>query len=160
MFNKLKELVFGLGEFEKTKIDVRYELINNYISSLRLNEIFDFEILEDCISKIKDQLRVKSSNLNKIIADPSKSLKKRDVNEVLEKMSKVKYDFLERAFSLIKRENTIMDELKSNAHELDSRIENLEKKESSASIPVKDDDIVYVNDYLKVKIYTFIKIIL
>lgn len=101
MLHKLKELVFGLNEYEKTKIDLRFIMIQNLISELKINELTDFEILEAVIYKIKDQLRVRSSNLNKIISDPAKSLRKKDVNKILEQLDKLKYDFLRQAFTAI-----------------------------------------------------------
>jgi diadenosine tetraphosphate (Ap4A) HIT family hydrolase len=102
MHNKLKDLVFGLNEFEKTKIELRFKLMDDFISSLKIDKIEDFELIEECIYKIKELLRIKSSNLNKTLSNPANSLRKKDVSNILNKLDKIKYDFLKSAFSAIK----------------------------------------------------------
>jgi len=102
MLLKLRDLIFGYQEFEKTKFEVRFELIDEIINIIKLSNVEDFEILESVIYKIKELLRLKSSNLNKTIRDPSNGLRKKDVILVLEKLNKIKYDFLKIIFSKLK----------------------------------------------------------
>ena len=104
MLDKLKSLVFGFDEYEKAKIDERFLQINVIINDLEIREIKDFEILETVIFKIKELLRVKSSNLNAIIKNPKKKLNKKQVFTIVEELDKIKYNFLKKAFLAIENE--------------------------------------------------------
>ncbi len=145
MFNKLKDLVFGLSEFEKTKIEIRFELILTLIEKLKLEKLKDFEIIEECIYKIKDQLRLKSSNLNRTINDPKLSLKKRDVILILDNLNKLKYTFLEIAFD--KFELNIKDNKINNVEEEKSK--NQINKESKNKILIDKIDQLFSKDKVK-----------
>ncbi len=101
MFEKVKDIVFGFGEYDKTKIDVRFDIVKTYLPKLEINTLSDFEMLEETLYKIKDQIRVKSSNLNRIINDPDKQLSKKDVDLVINTLTTLKYNFLKKAIDLI-----------------------------------------------------------
>lgn len=155
MFEQLKNLVFGLHEYDKTKYEVRFELIGEIVDNLLIKKIEDFEIIEDVTYKIKDQLRVKSSNLNKVINDSSKNLKKRYVEEILAKLSKIKYDFLKKAFNIEEFPETsskIEEEIKSE-NITEPIIEKFEKnitKENKQKITKELDLTIQENDKYKV----------
>jgi hypothetical protein len=102
---KLYDVVFGQNEFEKTKIDVRFEIIKSLLHTLSITSLEDFEYLESCLYKIKDQLRVKSSNLNKVIRDTQKSLTKKKVLLVVDHLLHLRNTFLNDAFSALVKEN-------------------------------------------------------
>jgi diadenosine tetraphosphate (Ap4A) HIT family hydrolase len=101
MLEKLRALVFGLDEYTKTKIDVRFQFIEELVPKLHISSIDDFEIIESCIYKIKDQLRVKSSNLNKVIRDRSNKLTSSYVQQILSSLLSIRNEFLQKAFSAI-----------------------------------------------------------
>lgn len=127
MLNKLYDIVFGQGEFDKTKIDMRFNFISEILDKIYLEKIEDFEILESCIYKIKDQLRVKSSNLNRIIRDPGKKLTKKEVLLILDSLEKIKYDFLNLAFDKIKQVQGISQEVNqgnANKEKFNNILEN------------------------------------
>ena len=98
MISKLQELVFGLNSYEKVKIEDRYLKIEELIPELVITNIEEFEVLENCIFKIKEQIRIKSSNLNTIIKKTNKLTKKK-VNSIIEKLEKLKYKVINFAFS-------------------------------------------------------------
>lgn len=109
MFNKLYKLIFGLDEFTKTKIELRFELAQEILDKLEVNSIEDFDLLESCIYKIKDQLRVKSSNLNNVIRDKEKNLDKQKVDSFLNELLELRSTFLNTAFTAIKKHKEIQD---------------------------------------------------
>lgn len=102
MLNHLKDLVFGIDGYEKVKIDARFEEILILLPNIQIKQLPDFEILEECLYKLKEQLRVKSSNLNRVIKEHN-SLTKKKVNFVIEELDKKKYDFLNSAFTLMQQ---------------------------------------------------------
>lgn len=104
---KLYDVVFGQNEFEKTKIEVRFEIIETLLTTLSISSLEDFEFLESCLYKIKDQLRVKSSNLNKVIRDPQKSLSKKKVFQVVDHLMLLRNKFLHNAFSTLEKPITL-----------------------------------------------------
>jgi hypothetical protein len=77
MSEHLKNLVFGLGGYEKVKIDSRFEEIITILPSIQIKELTDFETIEKCIYKLKEHLRIKSSNVNRLIRDSSSTLTKK-----------------------------------------------------------------------------------
>lgn len=101
MIEKLQKLSYGLGEYDKTKIETRLKLIKEILPEININTLEDFEILEQTIYKLKDQLRIKSSNLNKTIQNPSKDLTKQDVLNIIKNLTKIKNSFLQKAISPI-----------------------------------------------------------
>lgn len=103
MFQKLRDLVFGFGEFEKTKLEVRFDIIFSLLPELKIQNIENFEILEETLYKLREQLRVKSSNLNRVVKDQSKKLTRKDVNYLIDKLNELKYNFLKRAFNLMEK---------------------------------------------------------
>lgn len=132
MFNKLKDLIFGLGEFEKTKIEIRFDLALSLIDNLNLKKLEDLEIIEECLYKIKDLLRLKSSNLNKTINNPSILLKKKDVLNIIDKLNKIKYDFLNGAFEELNTNKFNENDLKQeNKVDVDNNIVDVEVLENS-----------------------------
>ncbi len=129
MLDKLKDLVFGLNYFEKTKIDMRFKEISNVLEEIEILRIEDFEILEECIFKIKDLLRLPSSNLNRIINDKKKDLTQKEVDEILKTLEKIKYDFLQQMFSIIETNNILSTKKKvSVKNDLQKPISKKEKK--------------------------------
>jgi hypothetical protein len=122
MLSKLRDLVFGLNGFEKTKIDIRFLQIGEILNDIKINSIYDFEILEEVIFKIKELLRVKSSNLNKSIKDPKNKLTKKKVLQILDKLNEIKYNFLDLAFKAI--ENNVKENLSSKDINEDSKNKN------------------------------------
>ena len=103
MLNKLYDLVFGQKEYEKTKIEVRISLIQELIPDISIKKLDDFEKLEASIFKIKDQLRVKSSNLNKVANDSTRNLSRAQIDEVLTSLNSIKILFLQKAFTIIEK---------------------------------------------------------
>ena len=103
MFDKLYKLIFGLEEYSKTKIELRIELAQELVNDLEVNSIEDFDVLESCIYKIKDQLRVKSSNLNNVIRDKNKDLNREKVENFLNELLELRSTFLNTAFDAIKK---------------------------------------------------------
>ena len=148
MFDKLRDLIFGFGEFEKTKLEIRFEIISTLLSQLVLRDLSDFQIVEDCEYKIREQLRVKSSNLNRVIRDPSKKLTKRQVNEILDRLEELKQGFLNKAFDTVKIEKEVEDmskrvdeELnKENVQEEEIKQEGSESEEEVQVSPKKKED--------------------
>ena len=145
MFEQLKNLVFGLNEYDKTKYELRFELIEEIIDNLVIKKIEDFEIIEDVIYKIRDQLRVNSSNLNKVINCPSKNLKKKNVLLILEKLSTLKYNFLKKAFNLNNNinENISIESKNITKNKLDIKSENLNFTKSTnnfSDIVIEDNN--------------------
>lgn len=109
MLNHLRDLIFGLNDYEKSKLEQRFEETSIIISKISIQKIEDFEILEDIIYKLKEQLRIKSSNLNKAIKDPSRNITKKKVDEIIEKLNNLKYNFLEHAFDVVDKVKKIED---------------------------------------------------
>lgn len=105
MLNHLRDLVFGIGGYDKVKIDARFEEIILVLPNIQLTQLSDFEILEECLYKLKEQLRVKSSNLNRVIREHN-SLNKKKVNFVIDALEKKKFDFLNNAFTLMKESSS------------------------------------------------------
>lgn len=100
MLYSLKELVFGLNEFEKAKIDDRINQAFLLVPKLKLERLEDFEILEENIYKLKEQLRIKSSNLNRVIKS-SKLISKKQVLNFIKDLENIRYEFLKQVFSNI-----------------------------------------------------------
>ena len=97
MIDEIRNLVFGLGVYPKTRIDYRFLHIKKLVPQVVINSVREFEILEEIIYKIKDELRLKSSNINKTIKNPAQNLTKKNVREIVEKLEKIKYESLKRA---------------------------------------------------------------
>ncbi len=114
MLNKLYNLVFGFSEFEKTKFEVRFDIILEIIDKIEIRRIEDFELLEKIIYKINELLRIRSSNLNKAIKDSSNKLKKKDVINILNKLNNIKYSFLKEAFKILSEKSTLDNEKNFN----------------------------------------------
>lgn len=127
---KLYDVVFGQKEFEKTKIDVRFDIIESLLHTLSITSLEDFEYLESCLYKIKDQLRVKSSNLNKVIRDPQKALSKKKVLRVVEHLLSLRNTFLNNAFSALIKENPSQFESQNSLN--DEEVGNVSKKVPSS----------------------------
>lgn len=108
MFTKLYKLVFGLEEFTKTKIELRLELAKEVAQKLQVTTVDDFDLLESCIYKIKDQLRVKSSNLNNVIRDKNKDLDQKSVEDFLHQLLYLRDSFLNSAFRALKHQGEIV----------------------------------------------------
>jgi len=133
MLDKLKSLVFGFDEYEKAKIDERFLQILVILNNLEIREIKDFEILETVIFKIKELLRVKSSNLNTIIKNPKKKLTKKKVLEIVEKLDEIKYDFLKKAFLAIqseKEKEDVDNKSKTNFNKQENKQNDFEVKQN------------------------------
>lgn len=143
MLNQLKDLVFGYREYEKTRLEERFILIKGIFPKLKLENVSDFEILEEIIYKIKEQLRIKSSNINKAILDPKRDFTKKQVNELIDELNKLKYDFLNKAFNFIEKQA------------VNSQIRETQKSEEIES-PVKEtsrndaQELYYENESYKV----------
>lgn len=97
MFDKVKELIFGLNGMEKTRMDHRYIDAMAMTNTLQLSSMTDFLVVEEIIYKIKELLRVRSSNLNKAINDPTKKIRKRDVLEFLDVLEEKRNDFIKKS---------------------------------------------------------------
>jgi hypothetical protein len=98
MLESLKELIFGLNEFEKAKIDDRINQAFLLVPKIKLDRLEDFEILEENIYKLKEQLRIKSSNLNRVIKS-SKLISKKQVLQFIKDLENIRYDFLKKVFT-------------------------------------------------------------
>ena len=98
MLYSLKELIFGLNEFEKAKIDDRINQAFLLVPKIELKRLEDFEILEENIYKLKEQLRIKSSNLNRVIKS-SKLISKKQVLKFIKDLENIRYDFLKEVFT-------------------------------------------------------------
>ena len=97
MLDNLRKLVFGLGEFEKIRIDDRFRKIESLLDSVQVSNLEDFEAIEECLYKLKEQLRIKSSNLNRVVRDLGCDISKKQVLGVIEKLDSIRQDFLRRA---------------------------------------------------------------
>lgn len=101
MITHLEELVFGLNSYEKAKIEDRYLEIYSQLTALSSYEVStleEFEILEKCRFKIKEQLRVKSSNLNTIIKKKNK-LNLDIMTSIIEALDLKRLQVLQKIFS-------------------------------------------------------------
>lgn len=127
MLLQLKSLIFGLGEYNKTKLEIRFQLFKNLLEKIEIKNLEDFEIIEDICYKIKEQIRLKSSNLNKVINNPAKSLKKQEVLDILLKLDLIKQNFLNSALNLIDYKST---NLKKNYEKKDQTFKenNIQQK--------------------------------
>lgn len=138
MLPRLYDIVFGQDEFDKIKIDVRFELISEVIDKIKISQLEDFELLEACVYKIKDQLRVKSSNLNRIIRDPAKKLTKKQVLYIINTLDKIKYDFLEEAFiamgKTFPKQRTTEEKLERTLELKSKGLKNLENSDEQKEI--------------------------
>lgn len=143
MFTKLYKLVFGLDEFTKTKIELRIELAKEVSQRLQVNSIEDFDFLESCIYKIKDQLRVKSSNLNNVIRDKNKDLSKENVEEFLIQLTHLRDSFLNSAFRALKHQGEIITP-HSEENDIQTTSKPIEKSNNSISSP--DSSLIYKTD--------------
>lgn len=106
MITTLEELVFGLNSYEKVKIEDRYEQIHSILlsshPSLHISTIDEFDALEQCLFKIQDQLRVKSSNLNSIIKKPN-SLSKEKIETIIKLLKSKREEILNYAFTSVSK---------------------------------------------------------
>lgn len=165
MLQRLRELVYGLNEYEKSRLDERFEIIREILPQVEIRRIDDFELVEEIIFKLKEQLRVRSSNLNKAIIDRTKDLSKEDVDYVIESLNKIKFAFLNKAFTKIEEVET--PHLPSPQMQEEVKIEEEPRKElSPISILEGEDHNVYLyngkNPYLVVEFkeevdYSFLK---
>jgi len=114
MFERLRDQVFGLNEFEKVSIEDRFNEIYEFVDELEVNNLIDFENLEESIYKIKDLLRLKSSNLYKAILTPNKPLTKKKVYEIIDKLENIKIKFLNKAFTVLNENSNKKEVLVSN----------------------------------------------
>lgn len=153
MLLELYNLVFGKEEYYKTKIEDRFDQITILIPKINIEKLEDFDLLEKSIYKIKDLLRLKSSNLNKAIKNPNSALTHNKVFDTLENLEKVKYDFLKNAFSFLNREPIEMTTSETPEEEPETPRE--EPKEVDTSLFLSDSvEITLENGkvpYLKLK---------
>jgi len=129
MLYSLKELVFGLNEFEKAKIDDRINQAFLLVPKLKLERLEDFEILEENIYKLKEQLRIKSSNLNRVIK-ASKLISKKQVLNFIKDLENIRYEFLKQVFSQIEPSKTIENKINNNLNDNSKQLQNLEQEKS------------------------------
>jgi hypothetical protein len=115
MLESLKELIFGLNEFEKAKIDDRINQAFLLVPKIKLNRLEDFEILEENIYKLKEQLRIKSSNLNRVIK-ASKLISKKQVLQFIKDLENIRYAFLKKVFTQF-TPNTNQEQIKQTHKE-------------------------------------------
>lgn len=107
MLEDIRKKVYGLDEYEKVKIDERFLSIKESLSSISVTSLDELEDLEDCIYKIKELLRVKSSNLNKVIRDPSRNIRRKDVLEILDSLVDKKKSVLSYLFQVVQEREQI-----------------------------------------------------
>lgn len=137
MLDKLRDLIFGLNEYEKVRIDYRFDEAKAFVIDHEIKSVQDFLLFEEINYKIKDMLRLRSSNLNKVIKDPSKNYKKADVLELLAILEKKRDDYLlKRDIKDLNTSNSKFDDSKGNSN----KKANLEKKSE-----VKEESIVNEN---------------
>jgi hypothetical protein len=149
MLFHLKELIFGLGSYEKVRIDIRFLEIENKLNSIEIKKKEDFELLEECIFKIKELLRIKSSNLNKVIKDPKSPLTKKKVLSILEKLNTIKYSFLEEVFKII---NLNENEKESfNKTNIENKEEKLNLYENETYSKYENNNLENINKKLELK---------
>ncbi|MFT4244754.1 MAG: hypothetical protein ACMXYB_04860 [Candidatus Woesearchaeota archaeon] len=101
MIEKLEELIFGLNSYEKVKIEDRYLELYSYLqhpTSLDISSLQEYEILEKCLFKIKELLRIKSSNLNSIIKKKNK-LTFEVISSIIQLLESKRKEVLQMAFS-------------------------------------------------------------
>ncbi|MFP4402456.1 MAG: hypothetical protein ACLFPL_04460 [Candidatus Nanoarchaeia archaeon] len=98
MISQLEELVYGAHNFEKVKLEERYLQISVLVEHIYPQNIKEFEIMEKCLYKIKEQLRVKSSNLNTIIKKNNK-LSLSTVQHIISVLESRRFEILQLAFS-------------------------------------------------------------
>lgn len=130
MLYSLKELIFGLNEFEKAKIDDRIKQAFLLVPKIKLERLEDFEILEENIYKLKEQLRIKSSNLNRVIKN-NKQLPKKRVLEFIKDLETIRYDFLKEVFSKIEPNTKLDIEPKKEIQKIETQQININKTNSN-----------------------------
>jgi hypothetical protein len=99
MFKKIKDMIYGFNEYEKVKIEHRFEKISQILHNIEIKNLEEFEILEDSIYKIKELLRIKSSNLNNSIR--KNQIKKKNIQDLLLILTNIRFEFLNKAFIAI-----------------------------------------------------------
>ncbi len=124
MFVKLKSLVFGFEEYEKTKIEIRFAEIKQLLNNIEINSLSDFEILEECLYKIREQLRIKSSNINSSIRKGV--IKKKEIIFVIESLNEKKYNFLKKVFKLIETQSDENKQFEKNIKNQDTHLEDVD----------------------------------
>ena len=142
MISTLEELVFGLNSYEKVKIEDRYEEIHSILldshSYIIISTIEEFDTLEQCLFKIQDQLRVKSSNLNSIIKKPN-SLTKKKIETIITLLKSKREEILQFAFSKSIKRTLNLDD---NSYETVSEIieESNSNNNNSETISKKNSE--------------------
>ncbi len=152
MLKELKAQIFGLDSYEKVKIDDRIQAVSLQLSGLKIQNLEDFETLEECIYKIKDLLRIKSSNLNRIIKDPTKKLTKKDILNLIEKLITIKIQFLKTAFAALetnKIKETEMSEKPQEAPEEQQEQQNQQEFEK----PITNENPTQIFETENFKLY-------
>lgn len=123
---KIRDIFYGIKDYSKLTYEARFSLVKDLI----ILEDASLDTLEEIKYKIKDMLRVSSSNLNKVINNPKRELKKRDVLEFLQFLED---KILEKKKSLdIVKENVNLNSNKKEENEEileNSEDENVEKVE-------------------------------
>ena len=150
MLEHVRELIFGLKAYEKVKIDIRFEELLLILPQIQIKKLEDFELLEECIYKLKEQLRIKSSNLNRVLKDTSNKLAKYDITKIINLLEEKKFNFLKSAFAAI--EPVSHDIIHEPEIHLSSNTENDEEKEvkTEEEIEIKESqnksDIILAQD--------------
>lgn len=154
MFQELKDLIFGIRKYNKTRIETRIREISNLIPNLKIENISQFEILENSISKLLEELRVKSSNLNKIILNPKRNLLKKDILNLISNLNEIKYNFLKKTF-----ENNIQEDKKKSISRNKEMILIIENDIYNVFIQNTKPQFIQINFLKKIE-FGIIKIIL
>jgi len=77
----IKKIIFGTEEYSKVPFETRFKIVTNYLNNLTKNNLNNInkDTIKEIIYKIKELLRIKSSNLNKAIRNPNRKITKKDV---------------------------------------------------------------------------------
>ncbi len=153
MIEHLKNLVFGLEGYEKVKIDSRFDEIITILPQINIKQLTDFETIEKCIYKLKEHLRIKSSNLNRLIKDSSSTLTKKKVVYVIDTLESLRLRFITTAFNVLEtntnfssQENTNFEPVKEDEKK-EIKEDVKEEIQNSDSIKIYSDSelTVYLN---------------
>ena len=109
MLNNLYNLIFGTREYSRNKIEDRFIEANSILPKVKISNLDDFELIERVIYKLKEDLRVPSSNLSRVIRNSSRQLKKKEVLEFIDKLEEIKYEFLRQLYSKSISEESLGD---------------------------------------------------
>ncbi len=83
--DKIINIIYGLREYSKIPYEVRFSLVKDLISIKSISE----ETANKIIYKLEEQLRIRTSNLNRAINNPKRKITKKEVIEFIEFLNRI-----------------------------------------------------------------------